>query len=967
LALVLLGAPGTLLAKTIPTLEPGAPLSGRLTLGQARTYALSICAGQLVRVQVEQDHLDLVVRILAPDGRGVAEVDNAADRGDPLTLSYVAARDGRHRLSLALRGRRAVAGRYRIVVDAPRPVADGDFETLHAEASRKEGDRLLARGSAESRAAALERYAEARDAFRAIGDRREEAATLARITDALGGLGRLRETVVYAEETLALCRLAGDRRGEAAALNRLGLATSEVGEQLQALAYLEQALAMRRSDGYLWGQAETHNDIGVALGALGRIPEAIASYTEALRLAKLAGDRVVEAWIFNNRAVDYRAIGETDRALADLRKVLLMFRELGDRHQEGVTEYGIGNTHLDRGEVAQAIVRYERARSLLQETGDKRFEAFTLNHMGRAHLASGKPRAALRDFQLARQLLEETGDQRGEAMASANIGYAQLALGDTEVARESLRMALDEVRESADRVHEAVVLVYIARAERASGDLAAAHARLEEALTLTEALRGSIPKATERASYMATTRDRYDLLIDVLMDLHGREPESGWDARALHASERARARSLVELLAEARIDLEAGADEVSMESDPRYAAIYRPEPLSLAAIQEQVLDGDTLLLEYALGEERSFLFAVAATSLTSHVLPRRSVVEAAARRLYEAWSSGGKFDATEIAARERAVSRMLLGPVADQLGQKRVAIVAEGAIQYVPFSALPAPGPGARVPLVAKLDVVTLPSATTLAVLRRDSARRRNPSREVAVLADAVFDASDPRVTGVERPPIPSGGPGGTDLTRSMQQAGLQRLDRLYASRHEAESIAALAPPGASLTALDFQASRATALSKAVSDARIVHFASHGLLNGPHPELSGIVLSLVDERGEPQRGFLQTHDVYEMDLAAELVVLSACQTALGKEVRGEGLVGLARGFMYAGTPKVVASLWKVPDRATAEFMKRFYRGMLREGLSPAAALSAAQRSFRREKLWSSPYYWAAFTLQGEWE
>jgi CHAT domain-containing protein len=509
-------------------------------------------------------------------------------------------------------------------------------------------------------------------------------------------------------------------------------------------------------------------------------------------------------------------------------------------------------------------------------------------------------------------------------------------------------------------VHEAIVLVYLARADRAAGDLPAAREGLEVALRLTEELRGSIPEAAERASYMATTRDRYDLLIDVLMDLHAREPERGWDAAALHASERARARSLVELLAEARIDLAhgAGADEVALESDPRYAAIYRPEPLSLSAIQEQILDDDTLLLEYALGEQRSFLWAVTPTTLTSHVLPRRSAVEAAARQLYEAWSSSGRFDVAEIARRERVVSRMLLGPVADQLERKRVAIVAEGAIQYVPFSALPLPGAGTKVPLVAKLDVVTLPSATTLAVLRRDTARRRSPTREVAVLADAVFDASDPRVTGAEE--IPKNPPD-ADLTRSLRQAGLPQLERLPASRLEAESIAGLASPGSSFTALDFRASRATALSKAVSEARIVHFASHGLLNGRRPELSGIVLSLVDERGRPQNGFLQTGDVYEMDLSAELVVLSACQTALGKEIRGEGLVGLARGFMYAGTPMVVASLWKVPDRATAEFMKRFYQGMLRQGLRPAAALSAAQRSFRKEKLWS------AFTLQGEWE
>jgi CHAT domain-containing protein len=151
-----------------------------------------------------------------------------------------------------------------------------------------------------------------------------------------------------------------------------------------------------------------------------------------------------------------------------------------------------------------------------------------------------------------------------------------------------------------------------------------------------------------------------------------------------------------------------------------------------------------------------------------------------------------------------------------------------------------------------------------------------------------------------------------------------------------------------------------------VSTARVVHFASHGLLNSRHPELSGVVLSLVDEHGRPQDGFLQTRDVYKMRLSADLVVLSACQTALGKDVRGEGLLGLSRGFMYAGAPRIVASLWPVPDRATAELMKHFYEGILQRGLRPAAALQAAQIEVRREKRWASPYFWAAFTTQGDW-
>jgi CHAT domain-containing protein len=169
------------------------------------------------------------------------------------------------------------------------------------------------------------------------------------------------------------------------------------------------------------------------------------------------------------------------------------------------------------------------------------------------------------------------------------------------------------------------------------------------------------------------------------------------------------------------------------------------------------------------------------------------------------------------------------------------------------------------------------------------------------------------------------------------------------------------------MEALDFKANRVTATSSELSQYRIVHIATHGLLNSEHPELSGIVLSLVDEQGRPQDGFLRLHEIYNLNLPAELVVLSACRTALGKEIKGEGLVGLTRGFMYAGAARVMASLWKVQDDATAELMKRFYRGVLKDGMRPAAALRAAQVEMWKSKQWRSPYYWAAFVLQGEWK
>jgi CHAT domain-containing protein len=191
-------------------------------------------------------------------------------------------------------------------------------------------------------------------------------------------------------------------------------------------------------------------------------------------------------------------------------------------------------------------------------------------------------------------------------------------------------------------------------------------------------------------------------------------------------------------------------------------------------------------------------------------------------------------------------------------------------------------------------------------------------------------------------------------------------LPRLVFSRQEANAIMAVTDHDKGMEALDFQANRDLALSKELGQYRIVHFATHGLLDNEHPELSGLVLSLVDSDGRPQNGFLELQDVYNMNLPVELVVLSACETGLGKEINGEGLVGLTRGFMYAGAPRVVASLWKVDDVATANLMGRFYKAMLKDGIRPAAALRQAQLEMWKDKRWTEPYNWAAFTIQGEW-
>jgi CHAT domain-containing protein len=433
--------------------------------------------------------------------------------------------------------------------------------------------------------------------------------------------------------------------------------------------------------------------------------------------------------------------------------------------------------------------------------------------------------------------------------------------------------------------------------------------------------------------------------------------------------------------------------------------LTQPQPLNLSEIQQRALDPETLLLEYSLGEDASYLFVVSQTSLTSHRLPKRSEIEAATRRVRELLTAPqpqpgdteAKYQARVKEAREgywaqaAELSRMLLGPVASQLGRKRLAIVADGALQYIPFAALPAPSPendngrnsGAEPqPLFVEHEIVNLPSASTLATLRHETAGRKPAAKTLAVLADPVFTDDDTRVSrDVSKAGIKGKARsadsyetdiGFLQMTRSGRETGVigaeSGFGRMLNTRREAAAISALVPERERMQALDFEASRTTALRPELGEYRIVHFATHGLLNNVHPELSGIVLSLVNKEGNQQDGFLRLQDIYNLKLPAELVVLSACQTGLGKEIKGEGLIGLTRGFMYAGAPRVVASLWKVDDRATSELMKRFYQGMLGpEALRPAGALRQAQLSIWKQKQWREPYYWAAFVLQGEWK
>jgi CHAT domain-containing protein/Tfp pilus assembly protein PilF len=862
------------------------------------------------------------------------------------------------------------------------------------------------------------------------------------------GLGRLQESLEFFQKALGLWRQAGDRKGQALALLNFAYTHSDIGQMREALDYYNQALALWISARDKRGEAMTLTAVGRLYSRMGESQQALNYFEQAMRLIEPIGAPAEKGRVLTGLADVYNQLSKKKEAIEYYNQALPLFRAAGDYSGEVVSIYDAADVLYSLGENEKALSYYQQALSISRVANDRRLQAFEIRQIGRVYASLGDERKALENYLKALAFLRTEKDFRGEADTLNAIAGIWEQRGETQKARDYYDRALSLSRQADYRTGEAATLYNIAHLARDRGDLSEARSRAAEALEVVESLRGKVASQDLRSSYFASVRQQYEFYIDLLMALHRQRPNEGFDTAAFEASERARARSLLETLTVARVGIRSKAEPALLERESslrnqlnetaerqmrlspgaaaeasaldkeireltfrlsEVEALIRAgstehtgslpiKPLDLKAIQERVVSDDTLLLQYSLGEDRSYLWLVSKTTIESFELPNRTRIEMAARNVYDSLTANqplpGKTleqqKARVVTANEQLptqianLSKILLEPVSSKLGTKRLLIVADGALQYIPFQILTKPAhpnsAGSEInaataesrQLVTDHEIVNQASASALALLIGDTSTRAQPSNSVAVFADPVFELDDPRITSVNSPKmeVMTAELRETELRRALRDVGLTengaRIPRLLASRDEAEAIMAAAPWWSGFKAMGFEANRATAMTSDLADYRIVHFATHGFLNDEHPELSGVVLSLFDEKGQAQEGFLRLHDIYNLKLPVDLVVLSACNTGLGKEVKGEGLIGLTRGFMYAGASSVVASLWKVDDDATAVLMGYFYGYMLKDGLSPAAALRKAQLEMSKQKRWQSPYYWSAFTIQGQY-
>lgn len=836
----------------------------------------------------------------------------------------------------------------------------------------------------------------------------DEPEEIIKITEELAGnyysLAEIKSSLNYYEKTLIASRTQVNKPLEASLLTSIANIYDDLNDFTSAINYYEQALV-------LWGSLRKEDKIAEVLNNLGEIyhrsgdtTKALNSLEAALELTERKQDKIRQAQILNNLATVYRDSGEGRKAIDMYSDVFTLLKQNNDIVSTVSTAIDVGQTHLDLGDGDKAAGFFTEAYKLNQRKGNRELEAKIFYHLGRA----------------------------------LEFNYEE------EKAIASYKEGIIVAKELQDELMQAQLLYKLALLEYRRGELKDGKENIAKAIQLVENLQNASINQELQFGYSTKVADYYNLYINLLMQQHKLDPKLDKNIEALKVNEQARAHSLLNLLntkdnkfspsnnlvfqehelkqlisdktarliklniiespiievKEAEKEIETLAKELKerqtqiQQNNPHYAEFSQPKPFDIKAVQQQILDDNTVILEYSLGAYNSYLWLISQTEVKSFTLPKRSEIENLAnywRELMIARSLLGKGKTIgarpmtlELADSEypkiaSQLSKILLSPVAELLGKKRLVFVLDGSLQYIPFNALPEPNQVSDQPLLLNHEIVYLPSIATLSTLRHEAKDPKQNTKSVMLIGDPIFSSNDSRVKSKdtsskalkELKELKELTNNNLLMKKSAQQVGVigsnSEIARLSISNEETKELSALAGEGKSKQLLGSDASLKFLSNNRISDYQVIHFSTYGLANSSNPELSGIMLSSVDEQGNLQDGFLQTHKIFNLNLPVDLVTLSACEATVSKNAQAEGLLGLTRGFMYAGASRVMVSLWNVNDSANTELMKKFYQKVLKEGQTPTAALRAAQLEMRQDEKYKNPFYWAAFQLQGEWK
>jgi len=831
--------------------------------------------------------------------------------------------------------------------------------------------------------------------------------------------------------------------------------------KVKGLQFAEQSLQLWQSTDNKLGQAEAYMAVGEQQMIQNNLMEATRSYETAQKLLeelnvpnRLAEDFISQGFIeyrkggwqaalsFYTQAqqliVDEAAepfmMGQIQAGMAEafiesglpltgldrFREALNYFRQTNDPFPIIGMQWGIGVAHYFIGNYSEALAILKSSRAEAIGIKQLMLAALCDDFAGRSYFELHDYPNALSHYQAALDGFTQSGNPMEAARVVAMMGRVYQQQGDLKTAKTHYLRALASFEKLSDQLNESATLYALGSLELKQNSIDAAEKYLRQSIDMTDTMRRVSHNADLTAAFSSRVHERYEKYIDCMMRKYNASESQQLVRDAFEVSERARARSLAELLRATQANLFPGLDpqlaaeetqlrgflndnenakirllsrksyETSelnaLESEYQqlkakhdqiiqdirarnasYAQVIQPTAWDLNKIQQQVVaDDQTVLLEFSLGEEKSYLWAVTRSGIKSYELPNEQQIENLATRVHKLLSTPPLTDNdTNLSSAVQDLARMILWPAAEHLNNHRIIVVPDGVLNYIPFQILPSSADNK--PLVEDQEIINAPSASTFGELQEEAVARQPAPNVLAAFGDPVFAADDQAKESRNDQVIASARLRSAvrDTNLNDQDFDPTGLSRLFYAERELDSLRDVAGDR-TLIVREYDATRERFLKTDLTQFSILHLVTHGYFNPKHPENSGFVLTDVDRNQKPMEGFVGLREIYELRAPVLLVVLSACQTALGENVRGEGLMGMTRGFMHAGASSVVASLWEVDDRATAELMRLFYANMLQRGMKTGEALRAAQNSIRQRPEWRSPHYWAAFTLQGEY-
>ncbi|MCD9186031.1 MAG: CHAT domain-containing protein [Pyrinomonadaceae bacterium] len=856
----------------------------------------------------------------------------------------------------------------------------------------------------------------------------EEGNAELNIGEILYSEGNLPQSLSKFSSSIQKFKEVDDRRGQALGHLFSGYSLTDLGYLKDAREHFQQALALLEEGFHVKDRAMVLIVLGGDLFARGEPQQALKYYNAALDTFHLLNDTQNEGVALNGIARIYKELNEPRIAYEIYQQSMRLFEKNNNIDFQSTTLLSLGQNCKMLGKTDEALRHYRKSFEISQFLGKKRIAAYALNAIAELAEATGNPLGAIAELKKSIELLRSSGDRKGQAETFNSIGDIYAKNRQYLPALRVYRQALQISRTIGDKRLEAQTLYDIALTSRQIGELAESLDNIELALSIIESLRVLIANESLRMSYFSMATKYYDFYINLLMQLDKTMPENDYKFRAWQASEKVRSRVLLESLSLAGvrvkqaqnpeldqreenlarlinekinlhsnlvtqnkpleeinrsmqemrrlfINYEEIRDEIKRE-DSSLKRLASPEKLDLSAVKTFMRDEpDSVFMEYLLTDEKGYLWTITSDRIESFELPSRSEIEKVSLEYHQILAtppprqsatvtdSNADKQTEDYIAKACELSKMIIPPGALPPDKKRLLIVPDKALNYVSFDALLLSCASetssqmsndipSYVPLMTKFETLTTPSAAILMEIRKNRGNEAGAPNFAAIFADPVFEPED------------------SDMPLNQDNRLISKpensMTRLIYSSQEAEQIMEMTSPGNSLLLSRFDANLDEIKNPRIKNYQILHFATHSLANDEIPELSGIYLSQFNKNGEPVPGVLRLQSIYDLNINAKLIVLSSCKSAVGRDISGEGLISLSRGFMSAGAESVVGSLWKIDDQASAELMKYFYTFLIYDRMSLSEALRNAKLKMSTQKKWQSPYFWSGFVLQGEY-